>query len=277
MIKYSITICLILLFSLTSIAQVNDSIAKNKWNIAVGYQNFRIFDKNISPLIYVSNNGVIFFRFQKINTKNLWNIAGNLSLGSNQTKRFGKRSATVYDHYTINGDRDSAVYKINPGLSYIQASLHYSYYWYLNTNKYKMHLGGIVQDNFYYSAIGADIWFFNQLSIMPSFLINVFSNPKSNISAEFSTPIFSYLLRQPYTLDPSLPVNNYFVANLKTASSVATINKFQQINLNFNYTYKLEKGNTIGLSYHFMWMNYANISERNLRSYSNSILISYTF
>ncbi len=277
MIRNTIIISLLLLLSFKSLGQINDSLVSRQWNIEVGYQNFRILDKNVSPLIYIANNGELSFRFQKTGEKYLWNIGGGVSIGSNQSKRFGQRSAVVYDHYDIYGNRDSTVYNINPGLSFIQASLFYSYYWKLNTEKKKMYVGGIIKDNFYYGALGADTWFFNQLSISPSFRMKLFSFNKFKIDAEFSTPIFSYLLRQPYTLDPSLPVNSYFKAYLKTGSEFATINQFQQVNINIKFAYELNSGNQIGLSYYFMWMNYANIPDRNLNAFSNSILISYTF
>ena len=272
-----ILINLILLSSMVSFGQNNDSLTTKEWGIEIGCQNFRVHDKNVSPLIYVANNGILSFQFQKAKTKKLWNIGGSISIGSNQSKRFGRRSATVYDPFDINDNRDSVIYDINPSLSFIQASLYYSYYWKLNTNRNKMFIGAIAQDNFYYGALGADTWFFNQLSIMPSYRIEFLNTYKSKIDVEFSTPLFSYLIRQPYTLDPSLPENSYFKANLKTGSSIATINEFQQVNIKARYSYKLKSGNKIGASYNFMWMNYANIPDRNLRAYSNSILISYTF
>ncbi len=268
---------LILFVSILSYCQTNSSIDSNPWRIEAGYQNFRLFDKNVSPLIYVSNNGMISFGYQKKKEKNIWNIGLDASAGSMQSKRFGRREAIAYDPYDLDGNKDSTVYDINPGLSFISASLYYSYYWQLNTQKRKMHVGGILQDNFYYGALGADVWFFNQLSIMPAYRVEILNTSKSAVNAAFSTPIFSYLIRQPYSLDPSLPENSYFKANLKTGSSIATINTFQQINFKVKYAYTLSTGNKIGLSYTFMWMNYANIQDRNLRAYANSILISYNF
>ena len=266
-----------LLVSTLSFSQSNDSIVSKIWDIELGYQNFRLSDKNVSPLIYVANNGMLSLRYQKMKVKNTWNIGFDVSIGSMQSKRFGRREAIAYDPYNINGSRDSVVYDINPGLSFISASLYYSYYWKLNTQKRKMFVGGIVQDNFYYGALGADVWFFNQLSIMPAYRIEVYKSSKSTIKAEFSVPIFSYLIRQPYTLDPSLPENSYFKANLKTGSAISSINNFQQINFKLKYRYELTIGNQIGISYNFMWMNYANIQDRNLRAYTNSILFTYTF
>ena len=274
--KKTILLHLMLLTSLFTFSQTSDSTSRN-WIVDLGYQNFRLFDKNVSPLIYTANNGILSLSYQKMKVKNAWNIGIEVSIGSMQSKRFGRREAIAYDPYNINGSRDSVVYEINPGLSFTSASLYYSYFWKLNTKKQKMYLGGIVQDNFHYGALGADVWFFNQLSIIPAYSIEIAISSKSTIEAELSMPLFSYLIRQPYTLDPSLPENSYFKANLKTGSAFGSINKFQQFNIKLKYRYTLKSGNQIGLRYNFMWMNYANIQDRNLRAYANSILVSYTF
>ena len=268
---------LILLSSFVSFSQNNDSLTIKEWKFNVGYQNFRILDNNVSPLVYVANCGLLSFQFQKTKSKNLWNIGGDVSMGSNQSKRFGRRHAVVYDPYDITGNRDSVVYDINPGLSFTRASLFYSYYWKIKAEKAGMYVGGVLEDNFYYGALGADTWFFNQLSVMPAYRVVLFNKTKSRIEAEISTPLFSYLLRHPYTLDPSLPENSYFRAYLKTGSSFATVNEFQQVNLKLQYHHSIEGGREVGLVYDFMWMNSANIPDRNLKAYSNSLLISYTF
>jgi len=272
----NIPLTILLLLPLIISAQIKESSIRNLWTIEAGYQNFRTFDKNVSPLIYVANAGALSFQFRKTKKKTLWDIGGNVSVGSNQTKRFGQRSAVAYDPYDITGNRDSTVYTINPGLSFVQAGLFYSYNWKLNTNK-RMYTGGIVKDDLYYGALGADIWFFHQLSISPVYKVEILNTARSKIDAEISVPVFSYLLRQPYTLDPSLPENSYFKAYLRTGSSAATLNKFQQVNFSLKYFYELSSGDMIGVSYLFMWMNDANIPDRNLKAYSNSILISYSF
>lgn len=256
--------------------QVSDSIKAKIACISIGYQNFRTLDKNVSPLIYSAHNGFLAIQFQKNRSKSFWEVGASFSVGSNQSKRFGQREATVYDHYTFDGNRDSSIYVINPGVSFLQATAHYSFLKKINhTNN--MYLGGIVFDNFIYGALGADVWFFNQLSFSPVFQFDIFNHTKFNIYTDISSPIFSYLLRQPYTLDPSLPENSYFKAYLKTGSAFHTINKFQQINIEIHSRYKLRNDKQIGIAYYFSWMNYANIPNRNLKFYSNSVLFSYAF
>lgn len=275
--KAAIVVKLILILPAFSFGQVNDSTISKDWRIEVGYQNFRLLDKNSSPLLYSAHAGQIGGQLKKNKTNTMWDIAANFSIGSSQSKRFGQREAIVYDHYLLNGKRDSSIYVLNPGLSFVQGELTYSYYWKIKNSQSPIHVGGIVKDNFTYSALGADTWFFNQLSLMPSFRMELFNSPKSKLETELSIPIFSYLVRGPFAKDPSLPITSYFIANLKTGSNVASLNKFQQINFQLDYQYQLNNKKSIGISYKFMWMNCANIPDRNLQAYSNTFQLTYTF
>jgi len=268
---------LLITIPFTGFGQKKDSAITTDWRLEAGYQNYRTLDKNVSPLIYASNNGRLGFQFQSSKPKTLMQTGLSISIGSNQAKRFGRREATAPDPYDIFGERDSTMYEINPGLSFVQGSLYFAQFWKLNSGWKKMYLGGIIQNNFTFSALGADTWFFNQLSLMPAFQIELFQKQKSRLNGFVSTPIVSYLVRQPYTLDPSLPLNSYFVAYLQTGGFAATINRFQQVNLKFDYGYQLNNGRQAGVSYQFSWMNVANIPNRNLKTYSHSFLLTYSF
>ncbi len=270
-------IFLLLILPFTSFGQKKDSATISAWKLEAGYQNYRTLDKNVSPLIYSSNNGMVGFQYQKSKPKSMMQAGLSFSIGSNQAKRFGKREATAPDPYDVHGERDSTVYEINPGLSFVQGSLYFAQLWKLNNTWKTMHLGGIIQNNFTYSALGADTWFFNQISLLPAFQIELLQKQKSQLNGFVSTPIVSYLVRQPYTLDPSLPLDSYFVAYLQTGDFVATLNQFQQVNVKLNYDYQLNNGKQAGISYQFSWMNVANIPDRNLKTYSHSFLLTYTF
>lgn len=268
-----------LLFALASITygqEVNPDI-KNEWWLGLGYQNFRTLDKNVSPLIYTSDNGTLSARFQKYGQKSRWNIGMNIAIGSNQSRSHGKREAVAYDPYPLSGDRDSVVYEINPGFSFLQAELYYTMLWKLRSGKRPLFVGALFSDRFTYGALGADTWFFNQLSMMAVGQTTIYSRGKSNVDVAISIPLISYLLRQPYSLDPSLPESSYFKAYLKTGSEVATVNKFQQVNVTMDYAYQLKGENAIGLSWQFMWMENSNIPDRNLKAYANSFSIIYKF
>lgn len=277
MTNYLLPIFLIFFIKSNCIAQTKDSSTTKQWYIETGYQNYRISDKNRSPLIYVSNNGILDLRYQKINKQTIKSIGASFSLGNNQPKRFGQRKIIEYSLYSINGTRDTMVNKINPDISFLQINLYYSCLWKINVVNHDAFVGGKFQDFFYYGGIGGDIWFFSQTSLLPCFQLCLFTRKKYQLNTEISIPVISYLVRQPYSTDPSLPEKSYFKSYLKTGSAITTINKFQQIQFTCNFGYKLIKERQIGVSYQFMWMNYSNIPKRNLKTYSNSVLIYYMF
>lgn len=274
-------ICAIILLSLPTLfclgQSINDSSLLKYWSLELGYQNTRMLDRNTSPLIYTANTGSIGFQFRKIKDNKMWTINSAISIGSNQSKRFGKRTVNVFDPFNIYGNRDTTIYDLNPSLSFIHSKLSFSYQWRIGTKKAPLFLGGEIKDEFTYSALAGDVWFFNQLSLSPTFEIHLFEKKSSQITANFSLPLVSYILRQPYTLDPSLPIQSYFLANLKTGSSVVTINKFQQLNFKTGYNFTFKSEDKFGVSYQFIWLNVSNLEDRNLKLYSNSLLFSYTF
>lgn len=268
--KIMLLVFLITLFSHAK-GQGLQNTSNHQWTIGLGYQNARTFDRNISPLIYSSNNGVLSSSFLKNKLDTQWTLGLTLSAGSNQSKRHGKRTAVIHDPDPLVGESEETIYEINPALSYVDLELSYGFQWKLDNS----FVGFEAYDRLLYGALGADTWFFNQLSVAPSYRRTVYSNSPVELTIEGSLPVFSYLLRQPYTLDPSLPEESYFKAYLSTGSSVATINQFQQVNLGSTLTYELKNGKNLGVSWQFMWMNYNNIPDRQLRSYSNSINITY--
>jgi hypothetical protein len=176
--------------------------------------------------------------------------------------------------YNIYGDQDSIVYIINPGLSFINASLGYSFKKSLSQTLW---LGAEVSNNFYYGAIGADIWFLNELSVSPLIEKLWLDGNKHKLKSSLSIPVLCYLVRQPYTLDPSLNMPNYFIMYLNTGSLVTSLNRFRKINLDIYYSYQLKTKKEIGVAYKFMLINFANYENRNLKAYSNNFSLMYTF
>jgi len=248
----------------------------SQWQIGLGYGHYRTLDKNASPLIYAANMGILDVGLEKQTASNsIWNIHVQFGIGNNQSNQFGQRKAVIYDPHPITGFRDSIVYLINPGISLLQATLSGAYLWEFQDSKFQVHLGGKLYDQFLYGALGSDVWFFNQLSIAISGRGTIYENQKSKLDVGLDLPVFSYLLRQPYTLDPSLPEENYLNAHLKTGSQWNTLDKFQQVKLEMNYWYKSNGNAKVGLAYQFLWMNDRNYPDRNLKMYTHSISLNY--
>ncbi|MDW3649376.1 MAG: hypothetical protein R8P61_20070 [Bacteroidia bacterium] len=265
-----------LLFPFLTFAQEAEPTYPAQLSLQLGYQNYRTLAKNTSPLIYVSHNLLLGFSLEKQKNRSLRNLQLSIGLGSNQAKGLGRREAVIYDPYDISGNRDSSVYDVNPLLSFAQLGFQFEQVWSISGQK-PIYAGIKIEDRFSYAGMGADSWFYNQLSIGPSFQANLLNLDQSQLIARLSFPLLSFILNQPYTLDPSLPESSYFKAYLKTGSSLKTLNEFQQVNLLLSYRIDLLSGKQTGVNYQFMWMNDQQFPERNLRAYSNSISLFYQF
>lgn len=262
-------------FSQHALGQTQDDQGHD-WNLGIGYQNARIYDRNVSPLIYSSNNGIISATYLRKKQNKQWNIGLNLAAGSSQSKRHGQRTAFIIDPKPLIGESESTEYVLNPGLSFVNVELSYTLHWKINSNE-DMRVGFGLSELLYYGGMGADTWFFNQISIMPSFQKTIYKKEPYRVDIKASLPLLSHLLRQPYSLDPSLPEENYLKAYLESGSSIATINEFQQLNAGADFIYQLGQDKSVGLSWLFTWMNYSNIPDRNLKYYSNSFVLFYQF
>jgi hypothetical protein len=274
MVTKALKISLFLFVPLIVNGQIKDSSKIKRYTLDAGYQNFRTNDQNTSPLIYVANNGYIGFKIEKEKSNSIRYIGASLSIGSNQSKRFGQHEGFTIYHYDIHGVSDSFHHVINPTLSFFSVNLKYGFKKNITRT---LRLGGELNDNFYFEALGIDSWFLNQLSINPVIENHFPIGNKQKISTYISTPVLSYIVRQPYTLDPSLPIPNYFIMHLKSGSSIVTLRKYQQINIGIQYMYKLNSGRELGLSYSFMWLKSTTYQPRNLKAYSNTFCITYKF
>lgn len=246
----------------------------SKFSVAIGYENARVFDLSASPLLYASNNGLLSFGYEMEKEHSLWNIRTHLSLGSNQSKRPGIRTASIPENPDLFENVDTAYYELNPALAFMSWSVNFSKFWKIGHHCF---LGGELGNGHYYGAIGANSWFFNAAGIRPGVLGKFSTSEKSRLTLQLSSALLSFIVRQPYTLDPSLPIPSFLWATIKTGSSVATLNSFQSIN--FKTAYFIEMNNTkeVGIEYQFQWMNHEQVEGRNLKKYSNSIALSYNF
>lgn len=249
--------------------------SKSTFSVRTGYQHVRTLDLNASPLLYASNNGMLGCRYEKWSASGFWKADLSVSLGSNQSKQHGVRNAAYPNKPDIFGKSDTTYYELNPGLSFISWSLDISRYWKLNARNAFLGLG--ISNDHSYGAIGADTWFFEHLDLRPCIRRHFSLGAASRVVIELSTTLLSYIVRQPYTLDPSLPINNYLVANIRTGSSLATINSFQHLDLSSALTKSIGNGRELGLEYQFTWLNHKRLENRNLGMYSNSLAFCYNF
>jgi len=271
----SLFFCVIFsIFTATLYAQhtVSDN---TKFSISAGYEHVRTLDLNASPLLYAANNGKLGIGYEKRNENGLWKAGCTVSLGSNQSQRHGVRNAAYPNKPDIFGESDTTFYELNPGLSFLSWSLDFSRYWNLGSKSSLLGLG--LSNKHFYGAIGADTWFFNHLDIKPAYRQEFSISESFQLSFELATTLLAYIVRQPYTLDPSLPLNSYLNANVRTGSSLATVNSFQNFEFSSALRRSMSNGNDVGITYQFAWLNHKRNEGRNLGMYSNSLALSYNF
>lgn len=244
----------------------------------VSYQNYRLIDQNYSPLIYNAHNLSLHYQYQKSTQKSIFETSAKFAIGNNQPKGIGQRTFVLEDsYYDINGNKERDEITFNPFISFGEIAANLAYYKPIQQSKNSLWFGGTLSETFSYSGVGADTWFFNELSLSPTLKMQYQFNNNSQLEANLSFPIAAYLVHAPYSIDPSLakPVS-YFQMFLETGSNIATINDFQKIN--FNTTYQLKWQNrTIGLRYRFMYFNYNLHENRDFSAYANEFGLIMTF
>lgn len=244
-----------------------------------GYQNYRLIDQNYSPLIYHAHNLSLDYQFQKTKQKSIFETSANLAIGNNQPKGIGQRTFILEDsYYDINGNKERDEITFNPFISFGQIHANVAYYKPIKQNSNNsLWLGGSADEVFTYSGVGADTWFFNELSVSPTLKWKHQFQQNAQLETNLSFPIAAYLVHAPYSVDPSLakPVS-YVQMFLETGSNIATINDFQKVN--FNTTYQFEWQNrTIGLRYSFMYFNYNLYENRDFSAYTNEFGVVMNF
>ena len=273
----SLPIFLLLLLGICLNARSQDSLTNKHLQLSLGYQHLRMMDKNVSPLVYASNNGQLQVGFTKEKKSNRWWIVTCVSVGSNQSSRFGKREATVFDDFDIHGERDSTLYELNPTLSYLGINLEFDFSKARRGFGSKVYYGFKILERYQYSALGADTWFVNQISLMPSLHIGIIEKKRSQLVCNISFPLLSNIVRQPFAYDPSLPEKSYFKAYLKTGSFFTSINQLQQLNTSLTSEHKLSNEHHLGVLFQFNWTRLSNIQDGHYTAYSNSLSVYYEF
>lgn len=244
---------------------------ENQWDFKLGYENIRLLDRQNSPLVYSAHAGVVSVDFSSIKPQSVWGLSLSTAIGNSQAKRFGQRIVDIYDDYDIYGEREFSTVYGNPALSYVHIHLAYAYQRKVVISHKNFQVGAKIGNDFFLSGIGLDTWFFNNLSLSPLISTQFELKNGSRIPVKLSFPIASYVVREPFGKDPSIPLDNYIEANIKTGASMATLDKFQKIEFTAGYRSNWQSKWNLGLDYTFYWYHYAKPDH--LRTYSNQFTL----
>lgn len=259
----------LLLTAFMSTAQ--KEITQNQWDFKLGYENTRLLDRQNSPLVYSAHSATLGTGFSRTKSKSVWGLSLATAIGSSQSKRFGQRTATFKDPYDIYGVRETYVIEGNPSLSYVHLNMTYTYLRKLTIGQKDFRIGADLGNDFFMSGIGLDTWFFNNLSLSPVISTQFKLSDAARVPVTITFPLLSYVVREPFAKDPSIPLDNYIEANIKTGASVATLDTFQKMEFTVGYRRDWKSNWDIGLDYTFYWYHYQHPDH--LRAYSNQLSI----
>ncbi|MEO1449902.1 MAG: hypothetical protein AAFV07_10260 [Bacteroidota bacterium] len=262
----------IMLIPLSLLAQPR---VDTRWQIGLGYTQFKTLDLQHSPLMYRAHAGQLSAQFARHHEKGSWQLGLTLAAGGQQAQRFGQRTAYVYDPYDIYGERDSVQYVLNPAFSFGRASLHFARFWRLPVDKVQLEVGFRVEDVFHYAGLGAATWFFNQLTLAPA-VKGMYPVGPGRVEAEISSSLIAYTLGLPYVLDPSTPNYPNPWSYVETGSHLGTVTSFRQAQMKLAYSIPLGS-HEVGLGYRLDWLQSQPKDYQPLSAYGHTIQFTYNF
>lgn len=266
---------IILHLLISAILEAGDSAYVNKSMVySIGYSNFRILDRQASPLIYSSASIPVEIGFQKYTDKSIFSINLILVPGLMHTKRFKTREV-IYSEMDNDGNESDVTVNLKNlpiGLFEINSEYFVKTGSYFN-KKILWYTGGQLQEYMVYSISLAPLYF-NQLSLNPKTYIQYRVNDKSLFSSTLSFLLFSLITRMPYSRDPYTDKGSYFISFFEQGTEFETLNHYQRLDFTLTAQTRLSKHWWGGLAYQFCW--YHHSEKMGLKAYSNSIQIQFT-
>ena len=244
---------------------------QNQFGIKTGWTQMLMADQHASPLLYRAhalNIGAIFQR----RSNYLLSLSFTLSIGSNQAKGFGKRTATVEETPDIYGNIPSYQIEVNPFLSLLNGDLRVKMLWAIDEHH---QIGASFNARHLITGIGAGTSYYTQLDLSPEYQ---FHHPlgKADFQAAFSLPVVAAVVRPNFSKDASLPdVTAYWWGYVKTNTKLIALDQLFQPSARLGLVWRRQNGADLGLHYTSRWMSYP--LPRPIRIWEQSIAISYFF
>ena len=268
-------VVLILLYQPVSVnLKANDStVVYRSMVYSLGYSNFRIIDRQATPLIYSAASVPVQIGFQRYTDKRMFSTNLVLTPGLMHTKRFKTREV-IYGETDNNGNQNDITIRLHY-LPIGQFEINTEYLVKTGAfldNKIRWYTGGQIQEFMVYS-ISLAPFASNQLSLNPKTYVQCRLNDKYLFSSSFSFSLFSLISRFPYSRDPLSEKHGYVISLFEKGTEVETINHFQRFDYTFNAQIRLSSRWSTVLSYQFYW--YHDSEKMGLKAYNNGIQIQF--
>ncbi len=244
--------------------------AQNYISIGTGYSNFRVLDRNVTPLIYSSGQIPIIISFDHKTEKSIFRANLNFEYGLISPNDFKERKFTdsTPNHNGVLKEYSDTL----AGSSLFQDELNLEYLRLVssgNDGNFNIYFGGQLKQYFSYSMTQSPIFVFSEVSLNPSFIMSYRISETFESQTQISVPLASIITQMPYANDPTDGKNNYFISTFLMGSNFASLNKYQRVNLHQSFQKKLNQRLAVALDYNFYWFHYRNNSDIN--AYDNSV------
>ena len=251
MIKIFSTIaCLLMLYAVH--AQISRP-KRNSLGISAGWQQMKFFDQHASPLIYKATASPrlgVFYNHQS--DRSIFNIKVSGGVGTANPERFGARD------YQIKWS-DTSGFRYQVASQFINANIQTTYLRRLSplNSKFSTWVGGTINESAYYADEVANFnWFTNAVDFSPALQLNYAVNNKHNLGVKIDFASIGVLTRMVYSFFPKSNKDKNVVALFKQGTRVASVNKYQKVNVVFDYKYFASNSIALGADYQVKWFRY---------------------
>lgn len=263
-----------LLLSVNLQAQQPDStiIRYNKYQLGfgLGYQRRQLLDEQKSALVYGSNEyqGKLFFIKEK--KQSLFYTSLDFSLGSIDAKH--KRGRYLYSaDYDINGNLTLDSVPVTSGI--LAGKFKMTYLRNLSDRPTRWMAGGTLQDQLIYPE--NYIGLLNSLSLNAAIYASKNFHEKHTISGKLEIPVAAINTRLPWHNTATDPVKPEITTFFKKGSRIVTLDKYQSLLVNLNYSCKVSSRWTLGADYEFNWLRVPYYQP--MKSFVNRISVFTSF
>jgi hypothetical protein len=269
-----ITICLLLPFTLQ--AQQPDSASNRFKNyqlgFGLGFQSRQLLDEQKSALVYLSKEyqGRLFFI--KEMERLLFSSSLDFSFGSFDARHKQGRQLYSVD-YDIYGNVTSDSMPVTSGI--LAGKVKITSLRNLSNKAIHWMAGGTLQDLLIYPE--NNIGLLNSLSLNAALYASKKIQENQTISVKLEFPVITLNTRLPWHNTASDPVKSEMATFFKKGSRFVTVDKYQSLQLDLNYSCRLSKRWNIGADYEFTWIRVPYYQP--MKSFVNriSLFTSYNF
>lgn len=268
-----------LIIQLVNAQQTDTSITVKKrfFCLSTGYNHMRMYDEQVSPLIYRADVVPLALGFQVITDKKFWGVHAELLplIGTMRSVNYNER---IFKIYSPNNNGELEYKESNLKQSgFFQQEINFWFQKRIRNekwNKSKLFFGGEFKHYFHLAFTPSAVFVMNEMSLNPMFTIIRTINENSTFTSTISFPLTGMLVRLPYANDPADGKHGNVLSTYIMGLNFITPINYQRLNFVFGYNTKLSKKWNIGISYKFNWFHYSK--NRGISAYENQFMVSFT-